>query len=163
MKSLGLTADVCLSAGISSTLCQHSILEKTSKQVLNPALCWAVPWCSASLGHCFGSSSECGEFPGCHAALFCGAFRQDVEFLFGWGGWRQVIYLFKTHHVPVELIWCFGSASSRFGTLGVYCQLRSSPLARSSGQAVWSMTALFPVWLLLSQSHTEAASSANKT
>lgn len=50
MKSLGLTADVCLSAGMSSTLCQHSVLEKTSKQVSNPALCWAVSWCSASGG-----------------------------------------------------------------------------------------------------------------
>lgn len=28
---------------------------------------------------------------------------------------------------------------------------------------VWSVTTLFPTWLLLSQSHTEATSSASKT
>lgn len=136
MKSFGLTADVCLSAGMSWTLCQCGVLEKTFKQVLTPALCWAIPWCSASLGHCFGPSWECSEFPGCPAALVCGAFRKDVEFLFAWWGWGQVTYLFKPHHVPVELTWCFGSGTSSLGTSGVCCQLRSSPLAKSLGQAV---------------------------
>ena len=162
---------VYLSTGMSSTLCKRSILKKTFKQLLNLVLHWGILCCSASMGDCFDDSSECNYFLGCHAALLCRAFRKGMEFPVSQAELR-------VSHVPIQKTRCCSGAhalpiwqsaawtlsAAGLGPLGGVLSARLMSLGQVlRAGSVWYVTTLPPALLSLSQSHAEAASSANKT
>ena len=118
-----------------------------------------MPFCVAVLvrGSYFGYTSECNEFLGCRAALLCGAFRKGMEFPVSLVSSQNVMLRWSSCTACLG-VGCFDCVTSRLGPLWDVL----SAWVVSPG-SVWFITTLSPALLLLSQSHAEVASRANKT